>query len=72
LLNFQGHSILEIKGNQKDGDVKTCFPKKTKEIFAKGLFIHDLISVVLYFLSSRLKLEILPNRILCSLGELRN
>jgi len=70
-IQFGGIRFLRSKEIKKMGMSKRAFQKKQRKFLQKG-FIHDLISVVLYFLSSRLKLEILQNRILCSLGELRN
>lgn len=73
LPNSGGIRFLRSKEIKKMVMSKRAFQKKNKGIFLKNGFIHDLISVVLYFLSSRLKLEILQNRTLCSsLGELRN
>ena len=72
LLNFGGIRFLRSKEIKKMVMSKRAF-QKNKGIFLQKDFIHDLISVVVYFISSRLKLEILQNRILCSsLGELRN
>lgn len=73
LLNFGGIRFLRSKEIKKMVMSQNVLSKKNKGNFLQKGFIHDFISAVFYFLSSRLKLEILQNRILCSsLGELRN